>query len=216
MDNTHTTDKTITMRTKWSECTMKDFFSLEKLLVSDTILPEVKIQYAIAILSDEEPETIGSLPLNIFQNLASKLDFLKNTPKKTVVKDTMMSRGRKYRAFLDLPNLSVAQYFDFGSLMKVYQTTNELKDFCAVFSVFLIPEGHNYNDGYDIEVVRDDMMYLKVGEALAVSDFFQISFQQYTRSMLRYLKSQLKTNKTLTPELKIKMTELEQNLKRSV
>lgn len=208
--------KSITMRTKWSECNMKDFFSLEKLLTSNSILPEVKVQYAIAILSDEEPETIGSLPMGTFQKLAAKLDFLKTPPAKKIAHSTIVSNGHKYNVTLDLSKLSVAQYFDFSTFMKTYQSTSELEDLCAVFAVFLIPEGHEYNDGYDIEQVRTDMKTLKVEEALAVTDFFQVLFRQYMRSMLRSLKAQLRKSNSLTPELHQKMKELEKNLKRSV
>lgn len=207
---------TITMKSSWSECTMEDFFQLDELMSSPDILPEVKVQHAIAVLSGEDPEKVGSLSIAQFNDLASHLDFLKEKPKKRIAHGAIEVNGKKFKACLDLSMLSVSQYFDFSSAIGAFNKTRDLEDLCSVFSVFIIPEGHEYNDGYDMSQVQQEMKSLKVEEALAVMDFFGLLSQRYMKGMLAYFKRLMMENKTLTPDIEEKLNSLDKLLKHSL
>lgn len=207
---------TITMKSSWSECTMEDFFQLDELMSSTEILPEVKVQHAIAILSSEDPEKIGALSMAQFNDLASHLDFLKEKPKKRIAHETLKVDGNKFKTCLDLSKLTVSQYFDFSTAIDVFNKTRDLEDLCSVFSVFIIPEGHEYNDGYDMNTVQQQMKRLKVEEALAVMDFFGLLSQRYMKGMLAYFKRQMKETQMMTPEIEERLSNLERLLKHSL
>jgi len=89
-------------------------------------------------------EEVLNLPLAEFSQKFSKLKFLtEEIPTQLSVK-TVEVNGRKYYFDGLLGKISTAQYIDF-------QNYNKLEDESKVYSVFFIPEGHQYGDGYDME-----------------------------------------------------------------
>ena len=98
-----------------------------------------------------------------------------------------------------MQNLSTSQYIDFQQL------ADQSRDMPAEFlSVLLIPDGHRYNDGYNLEdVVKDIENYMNVEDCLALTAFFfnllRISIRRSIRILARLEK---KANKEglMTPE----------------
>ena len=72
--------------------------------------------------------------------------------------------GREYYFDGLLGKITTAQYIDFQN----YQKNNDEQ---KSFSVFIIPKGHKYNDGYDIEQVFNDILDVPVPVLFSASFF---------------------------------------------
>ena len=85
-----------------------------------------------------------------------------NIPQKkgdTIISDAYEIDGRVYTVIKDLTAVSYAQFVDFNSYSKK-------KDIVGMCSCFFVPKGHTYNDGYDLQQVKEDLLE---------SDFYVIS-----------------------------------------
>ena len=80
--------------------------------------------------------------------------------------------------------MTVAQYLDFQQLVPEGFGNRPAE----MLSVFLVPDGHNYNDGYDKETVLDDMYEMSVPEGLGIADFFSKRCQRLIRLILTSLR----------------------------
>ena len=111
---------------------------------------------------------------------------------------TYTIHGRLYRVDITPADFSVAQYTDL---------TNYLKDGKAslidLLAVVVIPDGHLYQDGYDMRQVRSDVGDLPLTAGFAVVGFFGRWSKSYMDTFLRSLTKYLMKGKTgkMHPEL---------------
>ena len=104
-----------------------------------------------AIMEAVFGEDVLDLPLKDFNEKCKELWFLqKEIPNDLHVKDIKVN-GREYYFDGLLGKITTAQYIDFQNYQK---NEDEQKS----FSVFIIPKGHKYNDGYDMEQVFNDIL----------------------------------------------------------
>lgn len=201
--------KTIKLSNKWEEMTLGQWLKIEE-IYNSSIEAEDKTSSVIAVLANCDKEDIDNLNIQDFYILAQQLDFLKTPISRTRAKDKVKLGDVIYDVTLDLSKVSVAQYFDFQSFMKRYQETNDINDLLSIYCVFLIPEGKKYNEGYDQDDIKKEIVNLGLEEATGIVDFFRQYFLQYTKTMLRYLKKKTpkKELKNLLEELKIEMKRL--------
>lgn len=168
---------------KWNDVKYYQFEKLQELLKIDND-EERMIEVAQLLLGEE----VLNLPVAEFAKKIKELDFLKSEMPSGIPPKKITVNGRKY--FLDclLGNVSTAQYIDFTNHSK----TN---DICKMLSVFLIPEGHKYNDGYDILQVMNDIKDLPVTVVNDAAFFFGRHYNVFMRIFQSYsIKNIKKTN----------------------
>lgn len=131
---------------------------------------------------------ITDLTLKEFNEQVKQLSFLKeeipvkNPPKKLEI------NGNKYYMDCLLGNVTTAQYVDFMN----HSNTN---DFVKMLSVFIIPDGHKYNDGYDMLQVLNDIGSLPIPIANSAAFFFARQFSKFMEIFQSYsIKTIKKTN----------------------
>ena len=130
-------------------------------------------------------EDVLDLPLKDFNEKCKELQFLqKEIPNDLHVKDIKVN-GREYYFDGLLGKITTAQYIDFQN----YQKNNDEQ---KVFSVFIIPKGHKYNDGYDMEQVFNDILDIPVPVLFSASFFFSRQFELFIRIFRRYSIKQMK------------------------
>lgn len=93
------------------------------------------------------------------------LAFLKDEPEREKIKKVYKLNGRKYAADFDTTKLTTAQFVDFQNYTKA-------DDFVGCLSVCMRPVGHEYNDGYDVELVKADISAMPITQALTIAFFF--------------------------------------------
>lgn len=138
-----------------------------------------------AIMEAVFGEDVLNLPLKDFNEKCKELQFLqKEIPNDLHVKDIKVN-GREYYFDGLLGKITTAQYIDFQNYQK---NEDEQKS----FSVFIIPKGHKYNDGYDIEQVFNDILDIPVPVLFSASFFFSRQFELFIRIFRRYSIKQMK------------------------
>ena len=138
-----------------------------------------------AIMEAVFGESVLDLDLKDFALKCKELQFLqKEIPNDLHVKDIKVN-GREYYFDGLLGKITTAQYIDFQNYQK-----NE--DEHKAFSVFIIPKGHKYNDGYDMEQVFNDILDIPVPVLFSASFFFSRQFELFIRIFRRYSIKQMK------------------------
>ena len=130
-------------------------------------------------------EWMNTLKVSEANEWVNTLAFVNEKPKPAVAKQYYTLNGHKYKVSLNMQALTTGQYLDFQQL------ADKCREMPAEFlSVLLIPNGHKYNDGYDLEeVVRDIENYMSVEDCMGLSAFFfnllQISIRRSIRSLAK-------------------------------
>ena len=159
----------------------------------------------LSILSDMTQDELLDMPLDDFSSLMAKTKFLYGKLEKKDYKSLgkeLDINGRKYRFIRSARDLTAAQYID-------YKTYTSKDDFLSmlpyILTVFLIPDGHKYNNGYDIvEAAKEIDEHMDILTALAISDFFLWQSRLSILSSVTCLKLQMERalRKTKDPTVK--------------
>ena len=151
----------------WNDVTLAQFNGLQ-----DVMKIEDDVEKAIALAELMFGENITDLPLAEFNSVVRKLKFLQEEMPNTVPPKKLEINGRKYYTDCLLGNISTAQYVDFTNHSKTNDTAK-------ILSCFIIPEGHKYNDGYDMQQVIGDIEEMPVPTAFSISFFFARQFSKF-------------------------------------
>ena len=91
----------------------------------------------------------------------------------------------------DLTKITAAQYIDFQTLSQ--EGEEKTVELC---SVFLIPKGHKYADGYDIADVQDAIRrHLSVQDVVTLAAFFLRKYAESIVSSLTFCKREIRRTK---------------------
>lgn len=142
----------------------------------------------VALLEGVDYNDILNAPLAEVKQKVQKLGFLAKPPKKHLIKLKYKLGNKVYNFDCSARNITTAQFIDFSNTKK--------EDLTGALAIFLIPEGHRYNEDYDLEDTMLDIdKYLSVEEALSICDFFTTLSELYIRRTLRTAKKALKKAK---------------------
>ena len=165
----------------WYDVTLYQFEKLQDLLKIEN---EEERMFAIAeLLLGEE---VTNLPISEFVSATKQLSFLSNEIETKTPPKNLELNGRKYIVDCLLGRISTAQYIDFQNHLKG-------NDIAVTLSVFIIPKGHKYNDGYDMLQVIDDIRSIPIPIVNSLSFFFSRQFKESMRIFQSYLTKEMKT-----------------------
>lgn len=137
----------------------------------------------LAILTGMTEDEVTRIPLPEYIALVPKADFLFAEPAPSNLASLRLRRLQVGAFSLvpttDLRKLTTAQYIDFQTLLQ------QKADIAVLLSCFLVPEGKEYNDGYDIGEVQDaPAQHLTIPDALALRAFFLRKFSDSMDNIL--------------------------------
>lgn len=188
----------ITIKSDWKDLTMGEFIELEQILKAD--IPEsYRTVHVLSLLSNHTIDELESLPMHEFKSLTKNLNFINTEPKYNDIKSVYMINEKPYELKSDIASITTAQYMDY----QVYMKENPV-DMIKVLSCFLIPKGHNYNDGYNMQDVMKDVSFLPLEDGLGIGFFLVKQLVTYILILKDYLEKnlkELKMNKEQTTEL---------------
>lgn len=147
-----------------------------------TLDPVVFQARLIAALNGMTERDVLNLPISDYTDLALASKFLERPcemgggrlASKYTLGDVTLIPCRNYET------MTAAQFIDFQQLSQDVEANS-----VAMLSVFLVPEGHAYNDGYDIrDVQRAIADHLSVQDAFEVLGFFFLNAVQSWRASL--------------------------------
>ena len=139
----------------------------------------------IAAYADMTVDELTALPLPQYLDIRSRAAFLAEQPAPAPMREQYQVGPFLCNVAARADQLTAGQYIDikeFGAL--------EGDQTVEVLSALLVPDGHRYNEGYDLEALRGAIRdHLPITEAVAIRDFFCVAS---ARSMLASLRSSAK------------------------
>lgn len=129
----------------------------------------------VSLLSGIDEDTLLRMPIADFKALSVRARFLEDEipPQRGLTARTMRLGDMTVAVTTKVTKITTAQYIDFQTFSKDPDRIVEL------IACFLIPEGCEYNEGYDIDDVYTAIReYLTVTEAHRLAAFF---FSRWTR-----------------------------------
>lgn len=142
----------------------------------------------IAILSGKTTDEVLLLPLAEYSAMAEKTAFLREYCKPMEIGEDW--RYEDLVPVTDFRKINTAQYIDFQTFSKDFPHTLP-----QLLSVFLVPEGLAYNDGYDVLFVQEQVKLLPLADALGLAAFFFARFVKLTEDSLTSWASDMKKTK---------------------
>ena len=187
----------------WDKMPVGFLKDIHRITSDNTLSEDDKSLQAAAVLARLPYDTLLNLPLDEAQELVARTAFLYEKPEKKKIRKTYNLNGRVYVPLMSMEDMTTAQFIDFNSLL------NDLDErLPEILSIFLVPKGHKYNDGYDKNtVVKDITERLMVTEALGMASFFINGYKKYVMRTLLYSEAALevtmwKAPKELRPQAK--------------
>lgn len=157
----------INLKTSWDEVTFGEFVQIDQILHSDTPR-DFKMIHILSILSDWSVEEINKMTPKMFTELLKKISFITSVPEEIPKKNQYEINGRIYNLKANITDITTAQYIDYQGIMSQKPT-----NLSRLVAVFLIPPGHDYNEGYDFEQVAADVDSLPMKDVRAISFFLR-------------------------------------------
>lgn len=185
----------------WNCVSIKKYYDILDIIndSDDEITKNVKI---VALLMDKDEEEIWNMDMIQAGDYISRLQFLGKFDFPKNPNMNIKLPGYDLEVIKDITKITVAQYVDFQNYVKMPLREGMEK----ILSVFLIPEGCRYNEGYDIidlqNVIRENMSF-RVGQSLFA--FFLKRYGESLISSLAYYRKQIRKEKN--PQMTEKMEE---------
>lgn len=171
------------MITNWSDLKIKHLIKIKDIDGLQKISEDEKNLMVAAILNDMEYSDLINMPLCDVQEIMLGTKFLYEKPKEVKIRKQYDVNGKKYKTIKDAIDITVAQYIDFQALEGEFD-----KHPSELLGIFLVPDGHSYNDGYDMDEVLEDMCEISVTEALGIANFFMKRYARLIRVVMAYLR----------------------------
>lgn len=166
----------------------------------------------LEILSDYTVDELLTMPIPQFKELSKKSQFLREKPNfSSRCPKSIKINGEKYSIDTDVKNMSVGQYIDYKQYYK--EPEDLMKNLDYIMTIFIIPSGHKYGDGYDLEALAKLIgENLSIQTAIQIRNFFFLKLEKSIKCFLTYLSLKMKREirKTKNQETK---TEMEKALK---
>ena len=204
----------ITIKNSWEDLTWNEYEQIEQILNTD-IPSDYKAVHLVSVLTGVSVDDLERLPISQFQKLIPALDFLQTEAVTHTHQFEYTINGREYDFKGKLTEITTAQYIDYRTYMG-----EEQQDIVKLMSCFLIPKGHEYNDGYDMEQVQSDIGDMCWLDLRAAAFFFRIQLSAFIltlkSSLVKDLKRTMKgKSRTEKKQIRQQIKEMEESLNSS-
>lgn len=181
----------------WKSITLNQWNQLEEISnkeYEDDILKTADIISAVYGIDNPMDLTPAE-----FSKYVKELSFLEEQIPETKLCNTYTINGTKYNFDGNCFSMTMSQLMDWRAF-----STAEHIDYASCLSVFLVPEGHKYNDGYDIDKTLDDINTLPITDVMKIYSFWSAGFSLFTSTLTDYFSRQMK-NLKLSPAQRAEM-----------
>lgn len=184
------------MITTWKEMTIDDQLIIQDIGGLQMASEDEKNMMVAAHLAGIPYERFLLMPLEDVRKYMDNAAFLMDKPQAIKERRKYEVDGRTYKLLRDVSEMTVAQFIDFQNIYH----EGFAKYPREMLAIFLVPEGHEYNDGYDKQQQIDDMGKIGVEEALGICDFFTRRCTRSIRRMRRYLMVMMDAQRLMAPK----------------
>lgn len=147
----------------------------------------------LSILSGMDVEDIASLPLDRYREMVRKSQFLNTELKPERIKDNSITiNNNRYVITLNPKKMKAAQFIDWQNWQR--ETKGSTEGLPFLLSCIIVPEGKQYNEGYELEDVQNDIReHMNVQDMVSLSFFFLRIWTRWLRGMKTFLKPEKRT-----------------------
>jgi len=163
----------------WKEITLKQYELIQDLLVE----PDDYTTFNILDLVYD----INSSEMTINEVKKYSIEFLTTSIPNVKLEKKYILNGTEYNSNFDLTQVTTAQFVDYQNYLKL-----EGNKINKLLSVFFIPTGHKYNDGYDMKKVQEDMYQLDICTVQSAAFFFARQLTAFAHLFQHYLIQSIK------------------------
>lgn len=154
-----------------------------KEIMSDDMLSDAERDIAfLSVLCDVDEKEIWNMELQDVQSLRFEAMKQKSIPK-GIVPNSIKIGDMELDVVKDIANIKYNQYVDFQTYFKDLDNNR-----AEILSVILVPKGHKYNDGYNlqelIEAINDN---ITIHQFNVILNFFLEGLERLTKVSLRSL-----------------------------
>ena len=177
----------------WENINLRTYAEIHNILISNEIEQDEKLVLITQLIYDINVLEKPIIEVRKYFDNVNTL--LKTDMPKEVVQDTYIINNVTYKLFKDVEKISTAMFIDYSNYVQNDFSINNYNEF---LSIFLIPEGHTYNDGYDIRKVQNDIdNFLPITTAYSIASFFLSYSIRLQKTTLKFLMWEVLKNKTL-------------------
>lgn len=164
----------------WNSITYRDYLKIAEFQKDkDTF-----ISNTISLLFNCNAE---QLPIADYLEKSKELSFLGTDIPKVKMCKVYKINGTEYDLNYMLTEFTAGQFFDYTNYL------NKPNSSVDILSVIMIPKGHKYNDGYDLNKVREDILSMRLVDILAVNTFFLRSLEKFINLLILSLRKEMET-----------------------
>ena len=189
------------LKRDWTNITLNDWYNIQDILsVQDDYTTFNLLDYLYNINSSD-------MSLSEVSKYSNSLSFLNDAAdfENFVCEDEYTINGTTYVGFVDITKVSVAQFIDYQNYIKEHPVKFE-----KVMSIFIVPKGHTYNDGYDMKSVQNDLLELPFRVCQKVAFFLVKQLQTFVQITLYYLTAELEKTEMTKEEKDMILSNLRQ------
>lgn len=195
----------------WNDLTLTDVMQIKSINTLQVATEDEKNLMVAALVAGIEYNKLVQMPLDEARSYVENTAFLLQEPKPKKARHHYIINGRKYKLLKNEMEMLTAQYID---LQAIYKDGFEKRP-GELLSVMMVPEGHEYADGYDKDQVVADMYDMHVEEALGIVDFFTMRFVRliaWTRMYYKWIMRWKRLTARKEEKEMMKATEIQLNL----
>lgn len=165
----------------WNDITLEKFYKIQDVLASVDEYTENNIREIVY--------GIDTSDMSITELSKYDISFLeKELPLKNVkLKDKYVLNGREYDSNINLTMIRTNQFIDFTTYTREKDIRYE-----KLLSVFIVPKGHKYNDGYNMKEVQEDILQMPIAVVQSLAFFMMEQFRTFAVIFQRYLETEAK------------------------
>lgn len=133
----------------WDEITINDYRRIVDISNRELDSDMEKDIAVLAVMCDCDERDMYNLPVYELQTLLNEMGWIKEefTFDRNFKARKIKINGVNYDVQPDIDKFTVAQYMDFQNFWNRRKDNRYIGNLLAVF---IVPEGHKYNDGYDV------------------------------------------------------------------
>ena len=191
-------NKSTNIKKTWEDLTIADQLKIKEIGELQMVGDDEKNMMVAALIAGIHFSDMLQMPLDEVRKYMDETEFLLHPPVPVKARNKYVINGTTYTLLKDPSEMTVAQFIDF---QQIYREGFD-KMPAEMLSIFLVPKGHVYNDGYDKQKQLEDMLSMSVPEALGVCDFFTKRCLKSIERMRTFSIATLKAQRLLAPKEK--------------
>lgn len=184
---------------EWHNITMGQYQQMKEVFAEQEMDEVEKGIALVSILFDCDANKL------LLTDFNSKLQQVKKVLSMDIPKSKVKANYGNYQLVAEPTTITTNQYVDLA-------TFKEREDMVGILSCILIPKNHIYNDGYDIEEVRDYILKMPITDAFAILNFFMTACYSYVTHSLKFFLMRTVTSRKERKMLKQQIEKLHQKI----